>query len=164
MGYQETKLSALAPAWLREKVGQDLFEDVIYVELVGASKVTEADLAHLRAIPRLSVLDLTRAAVTDAHMEQVGKLTQLEILILYSTQITDAGLAHLTGLTRLQRLRFRDNEITDADYVEVVRAVEREYREAAATNVRGTKPIVSPLIPSAPIPAKALAAASASEP
>ena len=31
-----------------------------------------------------------------------------------------------------------DAEITDADYVELVRAVEQEYREAAASNVRGS--------------------------
>jgi len=31
-----------------------------------------------------------------------------------------------------------DAEISDADYVEVVRSVEREYREAAASNVRGS--------------------------
>jgi hypothetical protein len=31
-----------------------------------------------------------------------------------------------------------DAEISDAEYVELVRAVEQEYREAAASNVRGS--------------------------
>src|SRR5262245_4827207 len=85
------------PAWLRAWVGHGrmrLFEEVVSVRLELCSTVADADLARLRAFPRLEDLALDGdILLTDAGLRHLSGLTNLGTLCLGSTAITDAGLA-----------------------------------------------------------------------
>jgi hypothetical protein len=77
------------------------------------SKVTDAELKHLKTLTKLQVLDLSATKVTDAGLEHLKGLTKLEDLDLTSTNITDEGLKHLSGLTNLQSLGLSRTDVTD---------------------------------------------------
>jgi internalin A len=100
--------------------------------------VTDAGLVHLRNLPRLRRLNLSRTGVRgpglvhlrgmkqlrwlellelplgDDDLSHLEGLTSLEILNLSSDRITDAGLAHLAGLTNLHQLQLESPWITTA--------------------------------------------------
>jgi hypothetical protein len=98
------------PLWLRTLFGDDFFSDVVYVIFMQAN-VTEADLEHLKALPRLQQLFLNNPQVTDAYLERLKGLNSLHWLDLDYAQITDAGLEHLKGLIHLYRLSLDDTQI-----------------------------------------------------
>lgn len=70
-----------------------------------------------------------------ARLAELGLLRRVEVISTVSGGSIVGALYYLHVKNLLESKA--DVEIADADYVEVVRAVEREYREAAATNVRG---------------------------
>ncbi len=96
--------------------------EVVAVDL-GATQVTDADLAHLLGLTALENLRLVGTEVTDAGLVHLAGLTTLENLILADTPITDAGLAHLTGLTELRDLNLRDTQVTDGGVAEPQKAL-----------------------------------------
>jgi Leucine-rich repeat (LRR) protein len=83
--------------------------------ILSRTKVTDADLDHLKGLRQLQKLDISRTQVTDNGLEHLTGLTQLRVLNLFGTQMTGAGLKHLKGLTQLQMLTFRLYTLTDAD-------------------------------------------------
>ena len=102
------------PAWLRNLLGNEFFSDVLVVSL-NWTWVTDADLEHLEALPRLQQLDLDSTAVGDAGLEHLEGLTQLQHLGLYRTKVSDAGLKHLQGLRQLRYLDLGGlTKVTDA--------------------------------------------------
>lgn len=76
------------------------------------SKMTEADLAHLKAMPNLTSLDLEDTPITDASLIHLRTLTGLRYLHLDRTKVTDAGLKHLAVLTKLRQLDIRGTKVT----------------------------------------------------
>jgi predicted acylesterase/phospholipase RssA len=70
-----------------------------------------------------------------AKLAELGLLRRLEVVSTVSGGSIVGALFYL-HLKNLLEDR-PDTAIVDADYVQVVREVERDYREAAATNVRG---------------------------
>jgi tRNA A-37 threonylcarbamoyl transferase component Bud32/Leucine-rich repeat (LRR) protein len=64
----------------------------------------DADLARLKALPKLSHLDLSGSFVSDAGLKHVGELKQLQSFSLASPNATDAGVKHLEGLSELSSL------------------------------------------------------------
>jgi Leucine Rich repeat len=103
------------PKWLHSLLGDDFFDNVFLVELQGAHRaVTDADLEHLKAFTKLSVLDLGYSQVTNAGVERLKGLTQLKTLFLNNTQVTDAGLKYLAQLTQLEDLHLAQTQVTDA--------------------------------------------------
>ncbi len=72
------------PDWLRKRIGNDatdLFEDVVHVELSN-SKVNDADLVHLTALPNVEVLNLANTKVGNAgliYLRTLAKLQRLEL-------------------------------------------------------------------------------------
>jgi NTE family protein len=70
-----------------------------------------------------------------ARLAELGLLRPVQVISTVSGGSIVGALYYLHVKNLLESKA--DADITDADYVEVVRAVEREYREAAATNVRG---------------------------
>ena len=69
--------------------------------------IRDADLVHLKGLPRLKVLYLGHVTdTTDAGLAHLAGVTSLEKLSLPDTRITDRGLAHLRGLTKLASLGF----------------------------------------------------------
>ena len=71
-----------------------------------------------------------------ARLAELGLLRPIQVISTVSGGSIVGALYYLHVKNLLESKR--DAEITDADYVEIVRAVERECREAAATNVRGS--------------------------
>ena len=70
-----------------------------------------------------------------ARLAELGLLRRVEVISTVSGGSIVGALYYLHVKNLLEAKA--DAEIGDPDYVEAVRAVEREYREAAATNVRG---------------------------
>lgn len=92
-------------------------------------EITDDDLIHLNALPKLETLDLTETAITgsgfvdvnelkylrglylegtgtnDDALEQVARFTNVKDLILSHTPISDVGLEHLTRLNHLESVR-----------------------------------------------------------
>jgi predicted acylesterase/phospholipase RssA len=71
-----------------------------------------------------------------AKLAELGLLRPIQVISTVSGGSIVGALYYLHVKNLLESKP--DGEITDADYVELVLAVEREYREAAASNVRGS--------------------------
>jgi NTE family protein len=71
-----------------------------------------------------------------ARLAELGLLRRVEVISTVSGGSIVGALYYLHVKNLLESKA--DAEIADGDYVELVRAVEREYREAAASNVRGS--------------------------
>jgi len=71
-----------------------------------------------------------------ARLAELGLLRPIEVISTVSGGSIVGALYYLHVKNLLESKA--DGEITDADYVEIVRAVEQEYREAAETNVRAS--------------------------
>lgn len=79
-------------------------DDLWRVDL-SASRIGNAQLAHLRGLTELRELALRDAAdVDDTGVYHLRSLDALQDLNLASTAVTDAGLAYLHGLSALQTL------------------------------------------------------------
>jgi internalin A len=81
---------------------------------LGARKVIDADLVHLKALTTLRELILACTEITDDELVHLKGLTNLDRLDLGYTKVGDAGLAHLKGLTNLRILLLDDTKVTDA--------------------------------------------------
>ena len=78
--------------------------------------VTDNDLSHLVALPRLYKLNISSCKnITDAGLAHLKELTLLKKLdISYSMQITDVGLVHIKELASLKQLNLSFcRQITD---------------------------------------------------
>jgi predicted acylesterase/phospholipase RssA len=71
-----------------------------------------------------------------AKLAELGLLRPVQVISTVSGGSIIGALYYLHVKNLLESKA--DAEIADGDYVELVRAVEREYREAAASNVRGS--------------------------
>jgi hypothetical protein len=110
------------PSWLLNALGDDFFRTINYVALCG-SKVTDAELVRLRALPQLRSLYLRGSQVTDAGLVCLPGLTRLEELSLANTRVSDAGLTHLRALTQLRTVNLRNTQVTDAGVAELQKAL-----------------------------------------
>ncbi len=102
------------------KLGAEITRDetkpgkpVVGVDLADV-EVKADDLEHLRSLPDLERLNLSRCPVTDEGMAHLAGLPALKVLNLSGTQVTNAGLDHLQGLPQLEDLRLSRTRITDA--------------------------------------------------
>ena len=98
---------------------------VVSVDLADR-KVSDADLAQLRAFAELVYLKLVRSEATDSGIRSLATLTRLEHVDLAGTRITDAGLAHLPPL---RRLNLYHTQVTDAGLAELKRMPDLEFLE-----------------------------------
>jgi len=90
-----------------------------------SSKLKNADLAHLKAMPKLQRLSLSLTKITDAGLTHVAKMTTLTHLGLVETRITDRGVERLATLTRLKRLDLRRTKVTKQGVSKLRRALPR---------------------------------------
>ena len=81
---------------------------------LGSTQVSDPGLEHLKGLTSLRDLRLDRTQVTDAGMEHLKGLANLRSLSLGSTQVSDVGLGHLKGLTSLQGLWLSSTQVSDA--------------------------------------------------
>ena len=85
--------------------------------ILDGTEVTDAGLAHLKGMTKLTALDLDGTKITDAGLVHLEGMTGLAALGLDDTAITDAGLARLRGMTSLAILTLDNTEVTDAGLV-----------------------------------------------
>jgi hypothetical protein len=144
--------------WLVDHLGADCFSNVTRVEHMGkggdpelalvgnlglvnyldarGSSITDAGIAHLKRLTRLSELNLmNRTAVTDAGLRQLKGLTRLEKLYLGGTAVTDAGLSHLQDLPALRILELTGTRVTDASISSLERLSQLEELGLSGTEV-----------------------------
>lgn len=85
------------------------------VESVSMSnpRVTDADVAALKGLPKLRSLGFMGAPITDSALAVVKTLPALRELNIIGTKVTDAGLVHLQGLTQLEYLGVKGTAVGD---------------------------------------------------
>ncbi len=75
---------------------------------------TDAHLADLCELRRLTALGLGATQISDNSLRTVGRLHWLERLSINATTVTDAGIRHLESLSNLRELYLREcPNITD---------------------------------------------------
>jgi hypothetical protein len=100
------------PAWMRKVLGDDFFRTVSEIDLYN-SKITDADLVHLKTLDQIYGLTLLETPITDSGLVHLKGLSRLKRLSLWVTQISDAGLKQLEGLP-LEALILSETKVTDA--------------------------------------------------
>lgn len=88
-----------------------LAAQLTWLNLAG-TKITDAGLAKVAALPKLTRLHLERTGITDAGVAQLCGLSNLEYLNLYGTQVTDAGIAKLAPLSNLKKIFLWQTPVT----------------------------------------------------
>jgi hypothetical protein len=78
------------------------------------TQVTDAGLARLGMLSRLTRLHLGNTLIGDSGLQHLSKLANLETLNVINTQVTDSGLKSLKDLGRLRRLYGWQSQITRA--------------------------------------------------
>ena len=88
--------------------------------LVERDNTKDENVAAIGSIGQnVAQLNLSRTQITDAGLAPVGDLPRLTRLDLHETQITDAGLKHLSGLKNLQYLNLYETQVSDAGIAEL---------------------------------------------
>jgi Leucine-rich repeat (LRR) protein len=104
------------------------------LEVYEYDNVSDAGLAHLKAMTGIEVLDLADEPITDAGLAHLSGLSTIRSLRVSNTPVTDAGLAHLRGLNRLEDLSLEKTRINDAGLVHL-KGLPLEGLSLAATDV-----------------------------
>jgi hypothetical protein len=87
------------------------------------NQFTDRDMALLRGLATLIVLDLSESRVTDKGLARLKGLTSLEYLDLRDTAVTDKGIQVLKGLASLRLLDLTNTKVTDAGVKEFQKAL-----------------------------------------
>jgi hypothetical protein len=117
-GKEQEAMNALAKLFVHDN--KFIFDGqtgkrVIGVDLANNSKVTDADLAHLKSLPALETLDLLGCEkIGDKGMGEIKSLTKLKELSLNGTGVTDKGLAEISALKDLRKLDLQETRVGDA--------------------------------------------------
>lgn len=99
----DEKVAALLP----------LAENIAHLDL-GRTAITDAALATIGKMPRLSKLDLRQTKITDASLENLVSLSSLTSVNLFGTEVTDAGIKTLTGNKAIQNIYAFQTKVTPA--------------------------------------------------
>src|SRR3954467_8730829 len=91
---QETANKLTAKGGLVIPLAADADSLVVSLNMAG-KQATDADLAELKNLPKISQLNLANTSITDAGLANISNLTNLTHLHLEKTAITDAALPHL---------------------------------------------------------------------
>ena len=98
---------------------------------------SDAGLAYLKGLKELQSLDLSYSEITDDGLAQLSDLKGLQYLDLSRTRVTDAGLVHLKDLTGLQSLNLARTIVTDAGLVHLKGLVQLQSLDLSGTEVTG---------------------------
>ena len=136
-GYRNLNARPWAPAWLRNWLGDEFFQEVTSVQFIDRP-LTDKDLAPLARLDCLEEVAISGAPITDAGLKHLANLKELRTLHLWETPgITDAGIAHLSTLTKLQTLALYRCSISDASLVHLRTMANLEMLDLAKTGVMG---------------------------
>lgn len=106
------------PAWLVGRLGVDYFGDVRMVYM--GPKGTDAVMTHVGRLGRLTHLSFLHGGdpLSDAGLAHLRALDELSSIVFSpNAKVTRAGLENLKSLPRLERLIFYDLPLTDDDLV-----------------------------------------------
>ena len=106
------EIDALAPAWLRNRMGTDFFAWPVWI-FNRSTKDTNAALEQMKDMTHIRWLDLGCSYISDDKLEQFTRMSQLEKLELNCTNVTDTGLKTLRMLQPTSRVgpqRHEDHE------------------------------------------------------
>ena len=135
--YRNPNARPWAPAWLRNWLGDEFFQEVTSVQFLNRP-LTDHDLAPLARLDCLEEVAISGAPITDAGLKHLANLKKLRTLHLWETTgITDAGIAHLSSLTKLQTLALYRCSITDASLVHLRTMENLEMLDLNKTGVMG---------------------------
>jgi len=101
---------------------------------VGGPSVTDAWLARLPPLNRLTSLGLANTSVTDAGLANLPSLANLQELNLSYTKVGNAGLIHLLPLRKLRGLQLAGTNVSDAGLAQL-----RQLKNLSVLNLRGTR-------------------------
>lgn len=127
-GRNPPRPDASGPLWLRERIGIDYFESVVYVQLndlpvdsistLSGLRQTKrlmldgADVTDLRPIAGLTSIEVLLLGRTPAtNLSPLARLRSLTLLDLNSTNVSD--ITPLAKLTKLKTLNLRFTEVSD---------------------------------------------------
>lgn len=116
----DIRRSPTGPQWLRERLGDEYFRDVVMIDLVEKTAGSAENLAALTKLSGLLWLNLGRCEVTDDGLYQLGRMPQLRVLCLDRNRFTDEGVAHLRYLNELEFLDLSANFRLDGPCLEYV--------------------------------------------
>lgn len=88
-----------------------LANHITWLNLAGTS-ITDAGLASLANLKKLTRLHLERTPIGDAGLVNLKDLEHLEYLNLYGTKVTDAGLATLSKMKGLRKVYLWNSQVT----------------------------------------------------
>jgi WD40 repeat protein/tetratricopeptide (TPR) repeat protein len=86
---------------------------IVAINLHGGKDTRDEDLARLKGLTALEVLQLEGRGITDAGMQHLAGLTALRKLDLSRTAVTGAGFPHLKDLHQLRSFAANGSPITD---------------------------------------------------
>ncbi|MHC4487941.1 MAG: redoxin domain-containing protein [Planctomycetota bacterium] len=117
---------------------------------LGATRITDAGLGHLKNLTALQNLCVHKMQVTDTGLAHLKGLTRLQSLCLNDTQVSDAGLIHLKGLTSLRQLKLFGTKVSTAGVAELKRVLPncRISGSRAPLAGRAESPLIGKLAPS----------------
>lgn len=118
-------------------------EEIVF----GGNAGTDAGVAAVAdAVPKLRRLWLFRSAVTDQAFPHVAKLGELEALHLAGLRITSAALIEVARLKKLRVLELDDTDVGDAG-LEAIRVMpalaELSFKDMRGVGVRGMTALAS---------------------
>jgi hypothetical protein len=118
VGYQwsvaSRRLSVVSRQWF------SLAQALTPAETLAGDPITDAGLAHLRALTELTLLGVNQTHIGDQGLINLKSLTHLESLRIENTKVTIAGLEHLRHLTKLNHPVLGPN-FTKSDLAELHR-------------------------------------------
>jgi NLR family CARD domain containing 5 len=111
------------------------------------SDVTDVDLANLRDLKSLELLDLTGCAkVSDGGLTYLAGLTNLRVLRLTGTSVKGDGLVHIQGMSKLTELRLPDVFMSTKQLAPLGKLVNLERLQVKLrTNVEQKLKLLAPL-------------------
>ena len=77
--------------------------------------MTDRGLAHVRAVPKLIVLDLSRTAITDKGCDSIAEIKTLVNVYLAETRVTPAGLRKLKDTPALRHVGLHGVTLSDKE-------------------------------------------------
>ncbi len=81
---------------------------------IQTTQVTDAGLAELSSLSKLTILNADGLPLTDRGLETIAAWPQLEVLSIWDAQMTDSGLAILGRMKSLRSLGIGRTPVTDA--------------------------------------------------
>jgi hypothetical protein len=94
------------PAWLRHLLGDEYFQDVVYISLADRiASEGDADAKLIAALHRLEYLDLGFCGLTDEALRHLGGVRALRVLRVDRNHLTDDSLRHLARTKALESLK-----------------------------------------------------------